>query len=150
MNNIHLLPFTPWHWLAIAVLLLIFEVLVSGGFLLWIGISALIVSLCSWLFALSWSLQMILFSAFAVLTSFSWWLYLQKRPLKTDDPKLNRRAEQYIGRHFELIQPIKNGRGKIHVDDSTWTVMCNEALPVGASVKIIRAEGTILIGEKVS
>ena len=148
MNNIHLLPFTPWHWLGIALLLLIFEVLVSGGFLLWIGISALIVSLCSWLFPVSWTMQMMLFSAFAVITSFGWWLYLQKRPLKSEDPKLNRRTEQYIGRTFELIQPVKNGRGKIHVDDSTWTVKCDEDLPLGTTVKIIRAEGTILIGEK--
>ncbi len=148
MSTIHLLPFTSWHWLGIAVLLLIFEVLVSGGFLLWIGISALMVSLLSWLLPLSWTLQMMLFSACAVLTSFGWWLYLQKRPIKTNDPKLNRRAEQYVGRRFELIQPVKNGRGKIHVDDSTWTVKCDQDLPEGTTVKIIRAEGTILIAEK--
>lgn len=147
MSTLPLLPFTYWHWLGLAVLLLIFEVLVSGGFLLWVGISALIVSLGSWLFPLTWTAQMMLFSACALLSSFGWWLYLQKRPLKTDDPRLNRRAEQYIGRTFELIQPIQNGRGKIHVDDSTWTVK-GEDLPVGTKVKIVRAEGTILIAER--
>jgi inner membrane protein len=147
MSTLPLLPFTYWHWLGLAVLLLIFEVLVSGGFLLWIGLSALMVSFLSWVFPLTWTAQMILFCVCALLTSVGWWLYLQKRPLKTDDPKLNRRAEQYIGRTFELIQPIQNGRGKIHVDDSTWTVKGDD-LPVGTKVKIVRAEGTILIAEK--
>ena len=149
MNTIHFLPFTYWHWLGLAVLLLIFEVSVGGGFLLWIGISAVMVSFLSWLFPLTWTAQMLLFCACALLTSFGWWAYLQKRPLKSDDPKLNRRAEQYIGRTFTLIQPIQNGRGKIHVDDSTWTVK-GEDLPLGTTVKIVRAEGTILIAEKVS
>jgi membrane protein implicated in regulation of membrane protease activity len=143
----HLLPFTPWHWLGIAVLLLIFEVLVSGGFLLWVGISALLVSFVSWIYPISWTIQMISFSALAILTCLCWWGYLQKRPIKSNDPTLNRRAEQYIGRTFELIQAIENGRGKIHVEDSTWTVK-GEDLPRGTKVKIIRAEGTILIAEK--
>lgn len=149
MNTIHLLPFTYWHWLGIGLSLLIFEVLVGGGFLLWIGISALIVSLGSWLLPLTWTAQMMAFSVCALLTSFGWWLYLQKRPLQTDDPKLNRRAEQYVGRTFELIQPLHNGRGKIHVDDSTWTVKGDEELPLGTKVKIIRTEGTMLVAEKV-
>lgn len=142
-----LLPFTPWHWLGIGVLLLIIEIFVSGGFLLWIGISALLVSVLSWIYPITWTAQMLSFSALAVLTCLGWWAYIQKRPTKSADPTLNRRAEQYVGRTFQLIQPIQNGRGKIHVEDSTWTVK-GEDLPLGTKVKIIRAEGTILIAEK--
>jgi len=139
---------TPWHWLIIAAALLIAEVLISGGFLLWIGLSAVAVSVIIWIVpSVSWSMQMILFSVIAIITSISWWAYLRRHPIQTDDPKLNRRSEQYVGRTFTLIQPIENGRGKIRVDDTTWTVKGPE-LPLGTKVKIIRAEGVILIAEK--
>lgn len=145
------LPFSHWHWLGVAAILLIVEVLFSGsGFLLWMGLAALLMTALSWVFpALSWGWQMILFSICAVLTSFGWWAYLKKNPLKTDRPRLNQRSEQYVGRIFTLIAPIENGRGKIHVDDSTWTV-AGPDLPLGTRVQIIRAEGTILIAIAVS
>jgi hypothetical protein len=40
--------------------------------------------------------------------------------VESDQPKLNRRGEQYVGRTFTLEEPIVNGHGKIRVDDSTW------------------------------
>ena len=147
MNFFHTL--THWHWLVLSALLLIAEVSISGGFLLWIGLSALAVSIIVWIApAISWGIQMLLFSVIAVAASIIWWAYLRRYPIATDDPKLNRRSEQYVGRTFNLIEPIKNGRGKIHVDDSTWTVQGPD-LPVGTTVKIIRAQGTLLIAEKV-
>jgi membrane protein implicated in regulation of membrane protease activity len=140
---------TQWHWLILSALLLIAEVSISGGFLLWMGLSALAVSIIIWIMpSLSWGVQMLLFSVIAVITSILWWAYLRRYPIATDDPKLNRRSEQYVGRTFTLIEPIQNGRGKIRVDDSIWTVQGPE-LPLGTQVKIIRAEGTLLVAEKV-
>jgi len=143
--------FTPWQWLGMAVILFILEISVSGGgFLLWVGLSSLAISIILWIFpGLLWGTQVILFSVLAVLASVLWWAYLKKNPLKTADSTLNRRSEQYVGRTFTLSEPILNGRGKIHVEDSTWTVKGPD-LPLGAKVMIVRAEGTILIAEPVS
>jgi membrane protein implicated in regulation of membrane protease activity len=44
---------------------------------------------------------------------------------------------------FTLEEPIVNGRGKIHVDDSTWRVE-GEDCPKGARVRVTDAEGVIL------
>lgn len=136
---------TQWHWLALAVILFIAEVLVGGGFLLWIGISALIVGLLEWIFptTLTWGLQMLLFAVFGVLNCVLWWLYLRRHPSATDEPKLNRRSEAVVGRTFELSEPIVNGRGKIHAGDTSWLVTGPD-LPVGAKVKVISADGTLL------
>lgn len=139
---------TQWHWLILSAILFIAEVSISGGFLLWIGISALLLSAIVWIFpATSWGVQMMLFSVLAIIATVLWWAYLRRYPIATDDPKLNRRNERYVGRTFVLIEAIENGRGKIHVDDSTWTVKGPD-LPVGTVVKIIRAEGVLLIAEK--
>jgi membrane protein implicated in regulation of membrane protease activity len=139
---------THWHWLILAVVLLIAEVAISGGFLLWVGLSALVVSLVVWIFPnFYWGTQLLLFSIAAVATSVIWWAYLRRHPIATDDPKLNRRSEQYVGRVFTLVEPIINGRGKVRVGDTTWTVKGPD-LPMGALVKIIRAEGVVLIAEE--
>jgi membrane protein implicated in regulation of membrane protease activity len=140
---------TQWHWLVLALLLLIAEVLVSGGFLLWIGLSAAAVSLVVWFLPnLSIGLQMLLFGAGAILTSFIWWQYLQRHPIVSKDPNLNLRSQQYVGHTFNLIEPIINGRGKIRTGDSFW-VVTGPDLPVGTKVKIIRADGMVLVAEAV-
>jgi len=138
-----------WHWMVVGAVLLIAEVIVSGGFLLWIGLGAFLISLIVWMIpTLLWSTQMILFGLFALCASILWWAYLRRYPIHTDDPTLNRRSEQYIGRTFALVDPIENSRGKIKVDGIMWTVKGSD-MPSGTQVKVIRAEGVILIVEKV-
>jgi inner membrane protein len=136
---------SQWDWLALAVILLIAEVLVSGGFLLWIGISAALVGVLVWIYPLviTWGIQMLLFSALAIISSICWWAYLKRNPIATDEPFLNLRSNQYIGRVFELSEPIINGRGKIKSGDSYWTVTGPD-LPVGSKVKVIAADGVVL------
>lgn len=141
---------TQWHWFGIAAILLIAEVLISGGFLLWIGISAAIVGILVWIFphALSWGMQMLLFGVGALVSSVLWWAYLRRNPSKTDEPRLNLRNEQYIGRIFTLSEAIVNGRGKIRSGDSWWIVQGPD-LPVGTRVTVIGVDGIVLIVKKV-
>lgn len=136
---------TQWHWLGLAAIFLIAEVLVSGGFLLWIGISAVVVGILVWIFPheISWGMQMLLFGAGGVLSSVLWWLYLKHHPIKTDSPNLNLRNEQYVGRIFTLSEAIVNGRGKIRSGDSWWSVSGSD-LPEGTKVKVIGVDGIIL------
>jgi membrane protein implicated in regulation of membrane protease activity len=138
-----------WHWLLLAVLLLIFELVSGSGFLFWIGISAGIVGLFVWLFPdLSWMSQLVGFAVLGIITAIIWWLYLKRHPIATDRPLLNKRSEQYVGRIFTLETPIINGLGKIRVDDSTWRVRCHD-LPAGSRIRIIGVDGVILLAKKV-
>jgi membrane protein implicated in regulation of membrane protease activity len=87
--------------------------------------------------------QVILFSVLSVLSVAVFRRYLQRRPIQSDRPLLNQRTAQYVGRVFTLEEPIVNGRGKIHVDDSTWRVE-GEDCPQGTKVRVMDAEGVIL------
>jgi membrane protein implicated in regulation of membrane protease activity len=145
-----LMQLSIWHWLILGVGLLILEVLTgSSGFLLWMAIAAGLVGLSLWILPnMSWITQLLSFSLLSILAVFSWWLYLNKYPLKTDQPTLNRRSEQYIGRIFTVDEPIVNGMGKIKVDDTTWRIRCNH-VSTSNQVKIIGVDGTILIAEQI-
>ncbi len=62
----------------------------------------------------------------------------------TDEPALNRRGEQYIGRTATLIEPIVAGRGKISLDDTHWVVEGPD-MALGERVKIIETRGPVLV-----
>jgi inner membrane protein len=133
-----------WHWWVLGVALLIFELLAPGVFFLWIGLSAFVVgAIAALLPILSWQYQLFLFSVLSIVSVVLWRIYLNKHPIKTDRPLLNRRSAQYIGRVFTLEEPIVNRRGKIKVDDSIWKIE-GEDCPAHTQVKVVSVNGVVL------
>ncbi|MCU7807545.1 MAG: NfeD family protein [Candidatus Thiodiazotropha sp. (ex Semelilucina semeliformis)] len=134
-----------WHWLILAVMLMILEVFSPGAFLLWMGLAAAVVGLLLLIMPdLSWQVQILLFALLSVMTIVAVRAFLQRRPIETDQPHLNRRGEQYLDRIFTLQEPIVNGEGKIRVDDSTWKIN-GEDCPAGTRIKITGVQGVVLL-----
>lgn len=132
---------TCWHWFALCLVLLIIEMIGAGGYLLWVSIAA---GLTGLLLALSpemsWQWQIVFFSVTAVASAIGWWRYQLAHPHRVDEPLLNKRSAQYVGRIFTLSDAVENGRGKIRVDDSFWEVAAQEDMPAGARVKVVAVE----------
>jgi len=138
---------TYWHWFILAAILIIVEMFAPGAFMLWIGIAAGVVGAVLYFApSLGWEYQFILFSIAAVGSIVAWRAWRQAHPVATDQPTLNRRGAQYIGRVFTLEAPIVNGVGKLHVDDSTWKIEGADC-PAGARVRVTGIENTVLIVE---
>lgn len=139
-----------WHWWILAGILLIIEVAAPSFFFLWLSIAAGITGLV--LLAapeLNWEYQILLFSGLSILSITLFRRYQRAHPVTTDQPALNRRGEQYIGRTFTLAEPITNNSGVIHVDDSTWRIKGAD-LPSGTRVRVVGADGVILMVEAVA
>jgi membrane protein implicated in regulation of membrane protease activity len=133
-----------WHWLILAVALVILEVFAPGAFFLWLGIAAAVVGGLVYVMpALGWEYQVLGFSVLSVISIIVWRKFFRTQPTDTDQPALNRRGEQYVGRTFTLTEPIVNGEGKIRVDDSTWKIHGKDC-PAGSQVKVTGVNGTIL------
>jgi len=133
-----------WHWWVLGVLLIILEILSPAIFFLWMGISAGVVGLLVLLMpTMGWETQILLFAAFSVASIVIWRHYLKLHPIQSDQPQLNRRGEQYVGRRFTLDEPIVNGQGKIRVDDTTWKITGNDC-PEGTHVHVTGVAGVIL------
>jgi inner membrane protein len=132
-----------WYWWVLAFVLLILEMLTPGFFFMWLAVSGFITGLLVWLFpALSINMQVLLFSVFSVLAITAWRFYGKKLSLATDQPLLNKRGAQYIGRVFNLHEPIENGQGKIKVDDTLWKVH-GEDCDIHTKVKVTGIRGTV-------
>ena len=139
-----LLPVSYWHWWVLALALLILEALVSGFFLLWLSIAAGFVGLTLLLYPeLSWQAQLLIFALLAVASIAGFRLFLRKRPPTSDQPALNRRGRQYVGRSFTLDEPILNGVGKMRVDDTVWRVVGDD-MRKGERVVVESVEGNAL------
>ena len=140
--------FTFWHWLILGVLLIVLEIFAPGVVFLWVGVAAIVTGGIAGAFpdlAVQW--QVILFAALAVVSVLSGRKWLKIHPVETDHPTLNRRGEQYIGRHFTLTDAITSGFGKIKVDDSIWKVS-GEDMAEGTSVEVTDVDGTVLKVER--
>ncbi len=136
-----------WHWWSLAIVFLIMEMLLSGVFFLWMAVAAGLVGLLVWWRPeLSWYYQFAWFAAISLLSVAAWHLYLRWAPAGADDgngPKLNRRAEQYVGRSFVLEEPIVDGFGRLQVDDSLWRIEGPDC-PAGTRVEVVGADGVVL------
>lgn len=139
--------FVFWHWWVIAIVLLGVEIFAPGFWFLWMAVAAGVVGAISFFLPdLIWQGQVLLFAILAVTSMIGWRAYQRKNPTVSDQPNLNRRGAQYVGRVFTLDEAIVNGTGKIRVDDSTWKVTGDDQ-PLGAKVKVTGVDGTILTVE---
>jgi membrane protein implicated in regulation of membrane protease activity len=136
-----------WNWWLLGVVLMIIETIAPGFFFLWMGVAALLVGLTlTVLPALAWTYQVLLFALLSVGSIVAWRLWLRRHPTRTDDPLLNRRGHQYVGRVFTLDTPVINGHGKIRVDDSTWKILVEQDCPAGTRLRVVGVEGVMLKG----
>ena len=140
-----------WHWLILAAVLMAAEMLVTGAILLWLGISAALVGLLVLAVpGTPWVVQLLVFAVLSVITAFSWRAYRKKYPApESDQPNLNKRGSQYIGRTFTLQEAITNGQGKLNVDDTVWKIVGSDQ-PEGSKVKVTGVNGTVLTVEPAS
>ena len=137
----------PWHWALLAVVLVILEILSPGVYFLWLGIAAGLVAALLWVVPeLGWQFQLLAFALLSIASVALGRAWLGRHPTDTDEPTLNRRGEQYIGRIVTLEQPIVNGQGKIRLDDTTWKIEGPDCR-AGNRVRVVGTEGVVLLVE---
>ena len=137
-----------WDWLALGTVLLILEVFGAGGYLLWVGMAAAIVGVLTFLIPdLSWEVQLLLFGLLSVLTAWYWWKR-QHSASASDQPTLNLRGQELIGKTFVVHEAIVGGRGKIKVADGVWMAKGPDT-PAGSRVRVIGQEGVVIQVERI-
>lgn len=132
-----------WHWLIVAAVLLSVEMMIGAYYFLWMGIAAAIVGgIMYFMPSLPWLTQVIIFTVLSLGSFILFKKYQKRNPVVSDQPALNKRGQQYVGRVFTLNEPIVNGIGKVKVDDTTWKVS-GEDREAGAKVRVVAVDGTV-------
>ena len=135
-----------WHWWVLAVVFIIIELTVAGTFFfLWLAVAAAIAGIIALIAPnLAWEIQVVIWVLLSVASVFAWRHFKPNINKPTDQPSLNRRGTQYVGRTFTLETPIVNGIGKLTVADTTWKIRGPDT-PAGTQVEVTAVEGTSLI-----
>ena len=132
-----------WSWMIAAAILFVLELLAPGIFFMWFGVAALVTGLIVFRYDISWQWQLLWFCGLSLASVLLANKYLRKHPLESERPLLNERAAQLIGKSFDLVDPIVNGRGSIHSGDTIWRVEGPE-LPQGTRIKVVGVDGSVL------
>ena len=131
-------------WAALAVVLFAAEALAPGAFMLWMGVAAAAVFLAVWAIGdVPVLVQVVLFVVLSFVSIQIYRTWFRKRARPSDQPLLNRRAEQLVGRVVLLDQAIVNGNGRAKVDDAFWAVTGVDS-PAGSSVRVVAVDGMTL------
>lgn len=141
-----------WNWAILGIVLLLLELVFPGVFLVWFGLGGLLTALIAMFFSGSaliatWEVETLLFLIFSVILVFVGRNFF-RRDRETDEPLLNRRTDQIIGRMAILEEPVLDGQGRVRVDDTIWRVKGPD-LPSGTQVRLIAFKDGVFIIEKV-
>jgi inner membrane protein len=132
-----------WHWLIASVVMIIIEMVLPAAYFLWMGISAFVVGLLLYVVpGIPVLIQVVVFGVLSVISLYMYKRHQKMNPEEKDEPNLNRRGAQYIGRSFTLEEAIVNGVGKVKVDDTIWKVKGID-MPAGIRVRVMSVEGTV-------
>ena len=136
----------PWHWFVLAVLLLGLETLGAGGFVIGTALAAFSLWLLGLVgIALDWQMQLVIFSLLAVTYTVGYWKYFRGFNQKTDQPNINNRAAQLIGRQLTLSEGIAAGESKLSFGDTLWRVRSSEAVSAGGRIEVYDCEDMTLL-----
>jgi len=137
-----------WHWATLGIILLALEMLVSTGFMLGIGLAALVLAVFMLVMpGLAWEWQFLWFGALCIVLTLGYRKYFRNVNEATDNPLLNDRAAQLIGKSFVLGVDLDRS-GADMLGDTRWTLRASGRLPKGTRVRVCGVDGMVLIVEE--
>jgi membrane protein implicated in regulation of membrane protease activity len=141
------MDFFQWQgWAGLAIILFIAEIFVPGFFLVCLGIGCVGGAIPAVL-GFGPGLQLMAFSAFALVAFFTVRPLLMKRMWKGSDVRTN--MEALVGQHGKVTQDFEPGLrlGRVSAAGDDWRAECtvDHPLHVGDIVKIIRVDSNTLI-----
>jgi membrane protein implicated in regulation of membrane protease activity len=137
----------PWHWLVLGALLIGLEAIMPSTYLLWPGIAAVVIGLVVAIDPeMGWQYQVLAFGILAIVASMGGRRWASKGGIVTDQPQLNRRSAQYVGRLAIVTETFVGGRGQITIDDTRWSAETIDGSnpSKNINVEIIAADGALL------
>lgn len=141
---------SSWHWASLAIILLVMEILGTAGFLIGSAIAAfLMAAIVAISPDINWKWQLAIFSTSAVIFSLIYLKRFANFNETTDQPNLNNRAAQLIGKRYTLREDMVNGQGRIQISDTFWKISCDSDLQASTQIEITDFDSMTLIVKSV-
>lgn len=133
----------PWAWIIAGLILLALELVLPGGFLLWLGIAGVVTGIVVFFEPIAWPFQWLIFATMALVAIVVWLRWTRSRADQSDRPFLNQRADRFLGQEGVLEEPTVGGFGRLALGDTVWRISGPD-LPAGQRVRITGSDGPLL------
>lgn len=139
-----------WHWLVLGGVLIVAELFTTSFFSLFLGISALIIAVASWLVPVPWFFQVIVWLLLSVILTVLWFLVVYPQ-IKSKKMRIG--SDAIIGQTGMIIAPINADlQSKVRFSvpmfgANEWVcrVADNRPTAVGERVKVLDVVGNELL-----
>ena len=143
----------PWHWLVLAMLLMVAEIVIPSFTIFWFGLGGLIVSALLWIFPdLGLNVQLLIWAISSIVFTALWFLLIG--PLIKDKTKAGMAKEAIAGEVGQVIKrPSGQNRGVVRfttplLGDDEWEFICQDAVELGDRVAVVELSGNTLVVTK--
>ena len=85
----------------------------------------------------------------SLVFTFLYWKLFRRFNNRTDQPTINNRAAQLVGRRVQIPEAFPHGEGKVIIGDTYWRIRAEVALDAGDNVQVVGPEGMLLMVEKI-
>jgi membrane protein implicated in regulation of membrane protease activity len=133
----------PWAWFVLGLALLALELVVPGGWFLWLGAGGIVTGILAFIPGVTWPLQVTIFGVLALIIVVGWTAISRTRKPTSDRPLLNKRAEAFIGHEGVIDEPIVDGFGRLRLADTVWRI-AGPDLAAGSRVRVVGADAAVL------
>ena len=141
-----------WHWVVFGILLAGAEIFAPSFFLLWLGVSCVVVGIISYFIDLSFSTQIILWGIFSFSSLVAWFKFIA--PLMKNQTLSGMSREALIGQEGTITE-FSKGLLKGHlrfpapiVGNDEWSVRSEDELSAGDRAIVTEISGNDLIVRK--
>ncbi len=135
-------------WIAVGLVLMVFEILLPGAFMLWLGVAAVGAGLASRLLLLGFDAQVIVFAALAPLSvGVALLLRRRKKAANPGSPGVNEQGSGLVGRTATALI-FHGSEGRVRLGDSDWParILPGEPIPEpSAPLHVVAVEGVVLL-----
>ena len=143
----------PWVWFILGFLLLAGEVAAPGVFLMWFGLSGLVIGTLTFVLFpnadwWNWQVQVVMFGLVSLLFVIIGNRLFPSNRTDDDASDINQPLAKQVGREATMMGPMENGAGRVRLGDTVWRVRGSE-VPDGARVLVVDQDGGVLIVEPV-
>ena len=133
-----------WIWLAVAAVILAFEVATTTGWLLWPAACAVIVAGLTFILKGNFAVELAVFAVLTIASTLLARRYLP-RNASGDGPDINDNVGRLVGQAGRAVSAFENGRGRVFIDGKEWAAVADGAAPaLDQAIEVISADGATL------
>lgn len=135
-------------WLTLGVILVLFELLIPGTYLIWFAFSGIVMGIITY-FTGSFDLiyQFSLFGIMAVIFALIGWRIYGRLIFQANTPESYRYLNDIMSQHLNkvvTVADINNDKIQITIGDTVWPAVSEDQLKKGDKVLIIGTENNIV------